>query len=70
MQEQLDNNEKKKRLISRADGFNAHFNSKQALQNLKYREVVNVENINYIDDVEGLKAYADNTGLFRSGNTL
>ena len=26
---------------------------------------------NYIDDVEGLKtAYANNTGLFRSGNTL
>ena len=72
IQEQLDNNEKKKkRLMTRADDFNAHFNSKQALQNPKYREVVNVENENYIDDVEGLKtAYANNTGLFRSGNTL
>ena len=72
IQEQLDNNEKKKkRLMSRADDFNAHFNSKQALQNPKHREVVNVENKNYIDDVEGLKtAYANNTGLFRSGNTL
>ena len=70
IQEELDNNEKKKkRLMSRADDFNAHFNSKQALQNPKYREVVNVENKNYIDDVEGLK-YANNTGLFRSGNTL
>ena len=39
--------------FSRADDFNAHFNSKQALQNPKYREVVNVENQNYIDDVEG-----------------
>ena len=70
--EQLEQNEKKKkRLLSRADDFNAHFNSKQALQNPKYREVVNVENKNYIDDVEGLKtAYANNTGLFRSGNTL
>ena len=70
--EQLEQNEKKKkRLLTRADDFNAHFNSKQALQNLKYREVVNVENKNYIDDVEGLKtAYANNTGLFRSGNTL
>ena len=66
-----DNEKKKKRLLSRADDFNAHFNSKQALQNPKYREVVNVENKNYIDDVEGLKtAYANNTGLFRSGNTL
>ena len=72
LQEQLGNNEKKKkRLMSRADDFNAHFNSKQTLQNPKYREVVNVENKNYIDDVEGLKtAYANNTGLFRSGNTL
>ena len=72
MSEQLEQNEKKKkRLMSRADDFNAHFNSKQALQNPKYREVVNVENKNYIDDVEGLKtAYANNTGLFRSGNTL
>ena len=71
-QEQLDNNDKKKkRLMSRAVDFNAHFNSKQALQNPKYREVVNVENKNYIDDVEGLKtAYASNTGLYRSGNTL
>ena len=70
--EQLEQNEKKKkRLLTRADDFNAHFNSKQALQNPKYREVVNVENKNYIDDVEGLKtAYANNTGLFRSGNTL
>ena len=70
--EQLEQNEKKKkRLLSRADDFNAHFNSKQMLQNPKYREVVNVENKNYIDDVEGLKtAYANNTGLFRSGNTL
>ena len=70
--EQLEQNEKKKkRLLTRADDFNAHFNSKQALQNPKYREVVNVENRNYIDDVEGLKtAYANNTGLFRSGNTL
>ena len=69
--EQLEQNEKKKRLLTRADDFNAHFNSKQALQNPKYREVVNVENKNYIDDVEGLKtAYAINTGLFRSGNTL
>ena len=72
--EQLEQNEKKKkRLLSRADDFNAHFNSKQALQNPnpKYREVVNVENKKYIDDVEGLKtAYANNTGLFRSGNTL
>ena len=34
LQEQLGNNEKKKkRLMSRADDFNAHFNSKQALQN-------------------------------------
>ena len=66
-----DNEKKKKRLLSRADDFNAHFNSKQALQNPKYREVVKVENKNYIDDVEGLKtAYANNTGLFRSGNTL
>ena len=41
------------------------------LQNPKYREVVNVENKNYTDDVQGLKtAYANNTGLFRSGNTL
>ena len=70
--EQLEQNEKKKkRLLTRADDFNVHFNSKQALQNPKYREVVNVENKNYIDDVEGLKtAYANNTGLFRSGNTL
>ena len=72
IQEQLNDNDKnKKRLMSRADDFNAHFNSKQALQNPKYREVVNVENTNYIDDVEGLKtAYANNTGLFRSGNIL
>ena len=70
--EQLEQNEKKKkRLLSRADDFNAHFNSKQMLQNPKYREVVNGENKNYIDDAEGLKtAYANNTGLFRSGNTL
>ena len=70
--EQLEQNEKKKkRLLTRADDFNAHFNSKQALQNPKYREVDNVENKNYIDDVEGLKtAYANNTGLFRSGNTV
>ena len=66
-----DNEKKKKRLLSRADDFNAHFNSKQALQNPENREVVNVANKNYIDDVEGLKtAYANNTGLFRSGNTL
>ena len=33
--------------------------------------MVNVENKSYIDDVEGLKtAYANQTGLFRSGNTL
>ena len=72
IQEQLDNNEKKKeRLMSRSDDFNAHFNSKQALQNPKYREVVNVANKKYIDDVEGLTtAYTNNTGLFRSGNTL
>ena len=72
LQEQLGNNEKKKkRLMSRADDFNAHFNRKQTLQNPKYREVVNVENKNYIDDVEGLKtAYANNTGLFRSGNNI
>ena len=72
IQEQLDNNEKKKkRLLTRADDFNAHFNNKQMLQNPKYREVVNVENKNYKDDVEGLKtAYANNTGLFKSGNTL
>ena len=45
--EQLEQNEKKKkRLLSRADDFNAHFNSKQMLQNPKYREVVNVENKN------------------------
>ena len=56
--EQLEQNEKKKkRLLTRADDFNAHFNSKQALQNPKYREVVNVENKNYIDDVEGLKLH-------------
>ena len=68
----MDNNEKKKkRLLTRAGDFNAHFNSKQSLQNPKYREVVNVENKNYIDDVDGLKtAYANNTGLFRLGNTL
>ena len=61
--EQLEQNEKKKkRLLTRADDFNAHFNSKQALQNPKYREVVNVENKNYIDDVKGLKtAYANST---------
>ena len=72
IKEQLDNNEKKKkRLLTRADDFNAHFNNKQMLQNPKYREVVNVENKNYIDDVEGLKtAYANNTGMFKSGNTL
>ena len=72
IQEQLDNNEKKKeRLMSRSDDFNAHFNSKQALQNPKYREVVNVANKKYIDDVEGLTTvYTNNTGLFRSGNTL
>ena len=72
IQEQLDNNEKKKkRLLTRADDFNAHFNNKQMLQNPKYRDVVNVENKNYIDDVEGLKtAYANNTGMFKSGNTL
>ena len=45
MSEQLEQNEKKKkRLLIKADDFNAHFNSKQALQNPKYREVVNVEN--------------------------
>ena len=72
IQEQSESNEKKKkRLLQRSDDFNAHFNNKQMLQNPKYREVVNVENKNYIDDVEGLKtAYANNTGLFRSGNTL
>ena len=37
----------------------------------KYREVVNVENKNSIDDVKGLQtAYARNTGLFKQGNTL
>ena len=49
VQDQLDNNgKKKKRLMSRADDFHAHFNSKQALQNPKYREVVNVENKNIL----------------------
>ena len=49
IQEQLDNNDKKKkRLISRADDFKTHFSSKQALQNPKYREVVNVENKNIL----------------------
>ena len=48
---------RRKGLMTRADDFNAHFNSKQALQNPKYREVVNVENKNYIDDVEGLKPH-------------
>ena len=72
IQEQLDNNKKKKkRLLTRADDFNVHFNNKQMLQNPKYRDVVNVENKNYIDDVEGLKtAYANNTGMFKSGNTF
>ena len=72
IQEQIKNNEKKKkRLLTRADDFNAHFNNKQMLQNPRYREVVNVEYKNYIDDVEGLKtAYANNTGMFKSGNTL
>ena len=72
IKEQLNNNEKKKkRLLTRADDFNAHFNNKQMLQNPRYRDVVNVENKNYIDDVEGLKtAYANNTGMFKSGNTL
>ena len=72
IQEQIKSNEKKKkRLLTRADDFNAHFNNKQMLQNPRYREVVNVENKNYIDDVEGLKtAYANNTGMFKSGNTL
>ena len=72
IQEQSESNEKKKkRLLQRSDDFNAHFNNKQMLQNPKYREVVNVENKNYMDDVEGLKtAYTNNTGLFRSGNTL
>ena len=45
IKEHLDNNEKKKkRLLTRSDDFNAHFNNKQLLQNPKYREVVNVKN--------------------------
>ena len=37
----------------------------------KYREVVNVENKNRIDDVAGLKnAYNNNSGLFVDKNTL
>ena len=69
----VDNNEKKKkRLLTRAEDFNSHFNSKQ-LQNKdpRYREIVNVENKNSIDDVKGLQtAYAKDTGMFKLGNTL
>ena len=35
---------KTKRLFSRTDEFNNHFNNKQSQQNCKYRAVVNVEN--------------------------
>ena len=67
------NNEKKKtRPSTRAEGFNSHFNRKQ-LQNKdpRYREVVNVKNSNRIDDVKGLQtAYAKDTGMFKLGNTL
>ena len=66
-----DNNKKKRRLLKRADDFNAHFNSKQSQQVPLYREVVNVENKNSIDDVKGLQtAYNKDTGLFTLDNTL
>ena len=62
---------RKKRLLTRADDFNKHFNISMARYEPRYREVVNVENKNSIDDVKGLQtAYARNTGLFKQGNTL
>ena len=62
---------RKKRLLTRADDFNKHFNTSMARYEPRYREVVNVENKNSIDDVKGLQtAYARNTGLFKQGNTL
>ena len=66
------NEKKKKRLLTRAEDSNSHFNSKQGQnKDPRYREVVNVENKNSIDDVKGLQtAYAKDTGMFNLGNTL
>ena len=62
---------RKKRLLTRAEDFNKHFNTSMARYEPRYREVVNVENKNTIDDVKGLRtAYPRNTGLFKQGNTL
>ena len=62
---------RKKRLLTREQDFNNHFNTSVSRYDPKYREVVNVENKNSIDDVKGLQtAYARNTGFFKQGNTL
>ena len=60
-----------KKLRTRANSFNHRFNAKMNSQYPKYRQVVNVENKNRIDDVAGLKnAYNSNSGLFLDKNTL
>ena len=63
--------ERVKKLRTRADRFNNQFNAKMNSQYPKYREVINVENKNRIDDVAGLKnAYNSNSGLFVDKNTM
>ena len=63
--------ERVKKLRTRADSFNHQFNAKMNSQYPKYREVINVENKNRIDDVAGLKnAYNSNSGLFVDKNTM
>ena len=66
-----DNDKRKKRLLTRSEDFHRHFNNKQARQNPKYREVVNVENKSRFDDVKGLKiAYDNKNGMFYDNGTL
>ena len=55
----------------RAQSFNDHFNDRMRDGNPKYREVVNIQNKNKIDDVKGFKfAYGRDTGIFVDNNTM